>query len=243
MARVHGDDPDAPSEAAIVAARRVFAGYGRYWAEVFWLRPRRVESVAESITTEGLDHFRAALAEGRGVILALPHVGNWEVAGPIAVQEGAELIAVAEQLASDEITEWFVGLRGSLGIDIVLADGSAAVMRTLLEGLRRNAAVALLSDRDLSHRGESVTFFGETTSLPTGAVRLAQATGAPILPVGSYFARAGHRVVVFPPLRIEAATSLAEGTQMVAAALEDVIRRHPEQWHMVQPNWPSDFVG
>lgn len=243
MARVLGDDPDAPSKAAVAAARRVFAGYGRYWAEVFWLRPRRVEAVTEAISTEGLDHFRRALAEGRGVILALPHVGNWEVAGPIAVQEGAELIAVAEQLASEEITEWFVGLRGSLGIDIVLADGSAAVMRTLLEGLRRNAAVALLADRDLSRRGESVTFFGETTSLPTGPVRLAKATGAPILPVGSYFARAGHRVVVFPPLRIEAATSLAEGTQMLAAALEGVIRRHPEQWHMVQPNWPSDFVG
>ncbi|MDH3540433.1 MAG: phosphatidylinositol mannoside acyltransferase [Acidimicrobiia bacterium] len=242
MARVRGEDPDRPSPEAISSARRLFAGYGRYWAEVFWLRPGRVARVHASTTAEGLEYFRAALAEGKGVILALPHCGNWEVAGPVAKAEQAELIAVAEQLGSEEITTWFVALRASLAIDIVLADGTSNVMRALLAGLKRNAAIALLSDRDLSGKGEVVEFFGERTALPTGAVRLAKATGAPILPVGSFFSKTGHAIVVDPPLLVGPDESLNDATQRLAAALEVVIRRHPEQWHMVQPNWPSDLI-
>ena len=241
MARVRGESPDSPSRETEIAARQLFGLYGRYWAEAFWVRPRRVSAIYRRIEVEGIEHLRQALADGKGVVLALPHVGNWEVAGTVAHAEGAELLAVAEKLDDERIVKWFVDLRKALGIDVVLATGSANVMETCTEAIGRNAAVALLADRNLSGRGVPTIFFGEETRLPIGPARLALDTGAPILPVGSYFKRgAGHRVAILPPIVVTPSDDVAGLTAKVADALEDVIRAAPEQWHMVQPNWPSD---
>ena len=241
IARVRGESPDAPSPETDRIARELFGSYGRYWAEAFWIRPRRIAAIYERIEVEGIEHFRRALADGKGVVLALPHVGNWEVAGTVAHAEGAELLAVAEKLDDERIVNWFVDLRKALGIDIVLATGSAKVMETCVAAIGRNAAVALLADRNMSGRGAVVSFFGEDTRLPIGPARLALDTGAPILPVGSYFKeRAGHRIAVLPPVAVTPSDDVASLTAKVAISLEQVIRAAPEQWHMVQPNWPSD---
>lgn len=239
MARVRAEAPDDPSAQAIAGAQAMFVSYGRYWAEAFWIRPRRADAILDRIEVEGIEHFRAALSAGRGVVLALAHVGNWEVAGTVARSEGAELLAVAERLPDPRIVQWFVGLRNALGIDIALADGG--VLEVCRQALERNAAVALLSDRNLSGRGIRMPFFGEETRLPIGPARLALDTGATILPVGSYFqSGAGHRVVISAPVLIEANDDVETLTHKVGRALEVVIQRAPEQWHMVQPNWPSD---
>jgi len=241
MARVLGESPDEPSPQTVRAARVLFTSYGRYWAETFWIRPRRVKAIHRHIEVQGIEHFRAALAAGKGVIFALPHVGNWEVAGTVAAAEGAELLAVAEKLKDDRIVDWFVGLRKALGIDVVLATGRDKVFEVCADGLRRNAAVALLADRNLSGRGVVVSFFGENTRLPVGPARLALETGAPIVPVGSFFQDGrGHRVAMFDPVDVGPDDDVVSVTAKVALALEDVVRQDPAQWHMMQPNWPSD---
>ncbi len=226
--------------------RQVFAGYGRYWGEALWLRPRRKSLVESRTTAEGLDLVREAIREGRGMIFALPHIGNWEFAGPVARELGVELWAVAENLPNQRIREWFVALRNQLDIGIILATGGAAVMRRLEEVVGRNGAVALLCDRDLKRRGVPVRFFGEETTLPAGPVSLSIRTGAPVFPVAAYFtADGGHNIVVKPRLRLEPsedrAAALREGTQQLAEALERLIAAAPSQWHLLQPNWPSDF--
>ena len=241
MARVLGEVPDQPSAQSVDRARSLFESYGRYWAETFWIRPRRVASISKHVEVEGVEHFRNALANGTGVIFALPHVGNWEVAGTVAIAEGAELLAVAEKLKDQRIVDWFVGLRKELGIDVVIATGREKVFETCSDALRRNAAVALLADRNLSGRGVLVSFFGEETRLPVGPARLALETGAPIVPVGSFFQDGrGHRVSIKAPVPVAADDDVASLTKKVGTALEDLIREAPEQWHMVQPNWPSD---
>lgn len=230
------------------AARAVFAGYGRYWAEAFWVRPRRRREIEATTTAEGLDLVREAQREGRGMIFALPHVGNWEFAGPVGESLGLELVAVAENLENRHIRDWFVRLRAEMGIGIVLATGSAQVMRDLEAVLARNGAVALLCDRDLRGRGVPVEFFGETTTLPAGPVSLGLKTGAPVFPVAAYFTpEGGHHVVVRSRLDLPSGQSrseaLRDGTQLLASALEDLIRHDPGQWHLLQPNWPSDRAG
>jgi phosphatidylinositol dimannoside acyltransferase len=225
--------------------RRVFAAYGRYWAETLWVRPRRRGEIEEFITLEGREYLEAAIAGRRGMVLALPHLGNWEFAGPIGDRIGFELVAVAENLANHRVRDWFVDMRRQLGIGIVLATGSGTVMRNLEAVLARNGAVALLCDRDLKGRGVAVEFFGERTTLPAGPVSLALRTGAPLLPAAAYFGPDGtHRVVVRPPIALATDGSrnstLAEGTQQLARELEILIRQAPEQWHLLQPNWPSD---
>lgn len=240
MARVLGDG--APAERA---ARRVFAAYGRYWAEVFWYRPRRFAQVEEKVQIDGLDHLRQAVAAGRPVILTLPHLGNWEMAATAAERAGVRITAVAESLGNPLITEWFLRVRKKLAIDIVLTGQGGSATRKLIEALRAGQTVALLSDRDLTGRGVEVEFFGERTTLPAGPAALAVRTGAAIIPVACYFQDgAGHHAVIEPELEvpIEGSTEerVKETTQRLAGILELQIRRHPEQWHLVQPNWPSD---
>ena len=226
-------------------AKRVFAAYGRYWAETLWIRPRRRKEIEASTTIEGDEWIRAARAEGHGVILALPHMGNWEYAGPVAKRLGLDLVAVAENLDNRRIRDWFVDLRRRMDIDIVLATGGTTVMRALESRLERNGSVALLCDRDLKRRGVPVVFFGEETTLPAGPVTLALRTGAPILPAAAYFGPEGsHRVVVRPPIEVPRAENrtkaLSAGTANLARELEGLILEAPEQWHLLQPNWPSD---
>jgi phosphatidylinositol dimannoside acyltransferase len=245
MAVRHQERVLGEAGSATRSARRVFGYYGRYWAEVFWMRPRRREALLAGTEVANLEQLHGAVALGRGVVLALPHVGNWEAAGLRAAEEGARALAVAEDLGNERIVQWFVDMREMMEIDVVVARKGAKVSRTLLQRLREGGVVALLCDRDLTGRGVPVTFFGEETTLPAGPVALAIRSGAVVLPVATYFAHgAGHSFVVEPPLDIpeegDMEDRVAVGIQRLAEVVERLIRAHPEQWHLVQPNWPSD---
>ncbi len=243
MAERHMARALGTSTGARRTARRMFASYGRYWAEVFWMRPRRFDAIVKHAEVVGLEHVDAARADG--IVLALPHVGNWEAAGAKAVAEGIPVLAVAEALADERIVEWFVDVRRRFGIDVIIAGRGAGVTKALLERLREKRTIALPCDRDLSGDGVPVTFFGEETTLPAGPVALADRTGAHLLVVGCYFKKGrGHRLVVQPRLLIPDGDTpeerVARGTQELAYRLEEAIRAEPEQWHMMVPNWPSD---
>jgi KDO2-lipid IV(A) lauroyltransferase len=242
MRRVLGDVPEA-DEAAEAAMR----SYGRYFAEALWVNGERVADMLSKTTSDGLERVIEARDEGNGMIYALPHMGNWEAAAPVAVHEGIPVVAVAEDLSNKRITTWFTEMRADFGIEIVLATGRIEVMRKLEAAIAANKAVALLSDRDLSRRGVEVEFFGEKTTLPPGPASLAIKTGAPLFPVGTYFREDGHHVVIRPRLSIPEVESRSEQikllTQEMAGELEGLIRRAPDQWHLLQPNWPSDREG
>jgi len=238
LRRVVGEDADVDG-----AARRMFASYGRYWAEVFWARPRRRQAIIDHAVVEGLDHVLAARDSPEGVVFALPHVGNWEAAGAVAVDLGVPVLAVAEGLANKRLVDWFLGIRTALGIEVVLADESPT--RRLVRRLKEGGTVALVCDRDILGSGIEVEFFGEITKMPAGPVALADRTGAVVLPVGAFFAPGrGHRLVVGSPLQISAladrAARVHAGVQALARRLEDIVRQDPEQWHLLVPHWPSD---
>lgn len=235
MVRVGASDPDR-------AAREVFASYGRYWAESFWVRPRRFAHLRATMEIEGLEHLREARDRGHGAILALPHLGNWEACALIAVDLDFPLVAMAERLPNRKITEWFTRQRAMFKIDVVLTGSGPGRRRSLADALLEGRAVALLCDRDLSGRGIEVEFFGERTKLPGGPATLALKTGAPLIPIGVYFGDGpAHRAIIHPPLEYDGETIDARGlTQLLASKFEAVIGVAPSQWHLVQPNWPSD---
>jgi KDO2-lipid IV(A) lauroyltransferase len=239
MRRVLGDEADVRA-----AAKAVMVSYGRYWTEAFWARPRRVAEMRRRTQVEGLDLAIAAHDAGTGMIFALPHLGNWEAAAPVAVLEGIPVVAVAERLANKRITDWFTAMRAGFGIEIILATGGGEVMRQLEAMVGQNKAVALLSDRDLKGRGVEVEFFGEQTTLPPGPATLAVRTGAPLFPVATYFEGEGHRVVITSAIPVPDEGSRAEKvqamTQELAHRMEKLISDAPQQWHLVVPNWPSD---
>lgn len=239
MRRVLGSE-----ERAGPASVAVMESYGRYYAEALWVRPHKVEEMLARTRVEGLDRILHARDEGKGMIYALPHMGNWEAAAPVAVNEGVPVVAVAEDLPNKRITDWFTSMRAGFGIEIVLATGSIEVMRKLEAALSQNKAVALLSDRDLKGRGVEVEFFGEKTTIPPGPATLALRSGAPLFPVACYFDGSGHSIVVRPPIPIPTVEKRADKVRLMsqdlADQMEELIRVDPTQWHLVQPNWPSD---
>ncbi|MGH8926655.1 MAG: phosphatidylinositol mannoside acyltransferase [Acidimicrobiia bacterium] len=232
MSRVLG--PDADLDRAVNA---MFGSYGRYWAETFWVRPGRVAEIDRRLSITGLEHLARAGAAGTGIILVLPHLGNWEPAALSGRRAGIEIAAVAERLPNRRLTDWFVNMRAQYGITII--PHGRASMRHVEEAIKRGAAVALLCDRDLSRRGVKVRFFGEETTLPPGPAALALKTGVPVVTAATYFDGAGHRVHI-EELPVDGTGDVASLTQRIATALEGIIRRAPEQWHLFQPNWPSD---
>lgn len=222
------------------SARRVFMSYGRYWAESFWVRPRRFSSLWSSMTVDGIENLEKAMAAGKGMIVVLPHLGNWEIAALIGLHLDLTVVAVAERLANQRITEWFTHQRSMFGIEIILT-GQGRLGPKLVRAVKDGKAVCLLSDRDISGRGVGVEFFGEETTLPLGPVSIARNAGAPIIPVAIYFKDGpGHHAVIHPPLEFPEGATPTESVQVIAAKLEEMILRDPGQWHLVQPNWPSD---
>ena len=238
MARRHMRRVLGPKGDTRRRTRQVFKSYGRYWAETLWVRPRRIPEVDATLEIIGLEHLRDAAHSGKGAIIAVPHLGNWEPAALSGQRAGIEILAVAENLRNRRLTNWFTSLRNQFGITIVLAGRGS--MRGIEEGIARGAAVCLLCDRDLSGRGVRTEFFGEETTLPAGPATLALRTGAPLLLGASYFTSRGHQLVL-QRLEIPAdANDVAAVTQLIARGLEQLIRKAPEQWHLLQPNWPSD---
>ena len=244
MARRHMDRVLSNGADTDAAAREIMRSYGRYYAEALWARADRVDGMLGATEVEGVENIIAARDAGTGAIFALPHMGNWEAAAPVSVRVGVPVVAVAEVLPNQRITDWFTKMRSEFGIEIVLATGRVEVMRRLEEAIAENKAVALLSDRDLRGKGIAVEFFGERTTMPPGPATLAIRTGAPLLPVGCYFSDGGYKVVVKPPLEVPTTGSkpeqVAKLTQDLAGQLEVLISQAPMQWHLVQPNWPSD---
>lgn len=243
MRRVMGP---GPSEAEITAAgREMFASYGRYWAEVFWFRPRRKGWVVGQAHATGLDAVYATQQAGRGVVMVAPHMGNWEVAGAVAESLNLRVLSVAEDLPNRRITDWFIRTRAAFGIDI-LVHGRGSTMTTLTAALKRGQVVALVADRDVNGRGVSVEFFGEMTTMPAGPFSLVELTGAALFPVGAYFDGPGYLFEVHPELPIPDASERSErirlGTQALAREFERIIRAKPTDWHLFQPNWPSDVA-
>jgi lauroyl/myristoyl acyltransferase len=225
-------------------SRRTFDSYARYWCDGARL-PYETEAGVRSrwFLQEGHEHLRAAMALGKGIVMALPHVGSWEWGGYWLALEGMPMTAVVERLEPEELFEWFVGQREAMGLTAVpLGEGSGTA---LLRALKANQVAGLVSDRDMVGNGVKVEFFGETTTLPAGAATLALRTGAPLLPVVVYSGPGNwHTGIVHAPLDTARRGSLREDiarvTQDLATTFEHDIRCHPEQWHLFQPNWPSD---
>ncbi len=226
---------------------RAFGSYARYYLESFRLPDTDVAVIDREFAYSGVDAIHANTGPGTdGAILALPHLGTWEWAAHwLAQVADVEVTAVVERLEPPEVFEWFVGLRSSLGMEI-LALGPD-VGRAVMSALKRGRLVCLLSDRDLTGTGVAVEFFGERTTLPAGPATLAMRLGVPLIPAAVYWRDHSRFGLARPPLdtarRGRLRDDVARVTQALAGEFEALIRVAPEQWHLLSPNWPSDYAA
>ncbi len=235
----------ADDESLEAATRRAFYYYVYYWMEAFRLPAVPPLQFAERMDVEGIENLHDGLDQGRGVILALPHLGSWDYAGAWMASIGYPMTVVAEPLEPPQLFDWFVDLRSRLGMKVVPLGPQAAP--AVLGSLKENLVVGLLADRDILGNGIEVDFMGERTTLPAGPAALALRSGAALLPTAVYtLPHGGHLSVVLPPLSLERTgrfrDDLTRITQELADQLAALIRRAPEQWHMFQPDWPADRI-
>jgi KDO2-lipid IV(A) lauroyltransferase len=227
------------------AVDEVFANYARYWHEFFRLPTMTRQEILDSLDLEGAEHLDAARAAGRGAILALPHLGNWDLAGANLAARGYPVVAVAERVEPPALFEWFLAARRRIGIEVIpLGPESAA---EVTRALAANRIVCLVADRDIAGGGIPVEFFGETTTVPGGPALLALRTGAALLPGSVYIAGSGYVGRIGAPIPAVRQGRLRDDvtrvTTEVVRHLEVAIRERPEQCLLMQPNWPSDRVG
>ena len=240
LARVIGTTPAGVPDALIRAS---VASYARYWREAFRLPTMNQAALAERLDRVfiGAEKFDAALVGGRGAVMALPHSGNWDMAGVWLAQKYGTFTTVAERLKPESLYDRFIAYRESLGFEVLpLTGGNRPPMEVLAERLEANRFVCLMADRDLTRSGVQVDFFGEPTRLPAGPARLALETGAPLHPAHVYYD--GDDCVV----QIDDALDTSSGdvgviTQALADRFAVNIAAHPQDWHMLQPQWLADL--
>lgn len=243
LRRVVGPDlAEAEFEELVKAGVR---SYARYWMEAFRLPSLSRERAVATLDMDGEQILKDAHAAGKGVIVALPHAGNWDHAGAWACYEGMPLTTVAERLKPEDLYRRFVAYRESLGMEILpLSGGDRPALDVLADRLTAGGLVVLLADRDLSSRGIQVDFFGGRTRMPGGPALLALRTGAPLLVASLWFDGDRSRVKVEGPLPVPTegtrTEQIAALTQAVADRLAAGIAAHPEDWHMLQRLWLDD---
>jgi KDO2-lipid IV(A) lauroyltransferase len=239
QARVLGRPPD--SDAVRAAVREAFHLYGRYWYETFRARVMTPEEVNKRFLCDGLENVDRALEAGRGAILALPHMGNWDVAGHWFGANGYRIAAVAEELKPPRLYELFRRHREELGMRIIGLARDGHVGQQLKQLLSENWMVALVADRDLSGRGIEVEMFGARRSVPAGPALLSLSAGAPLLVCPVYTRSDGWEVRIGEPLEIERTGVMREDvaalSRLMAERFERAIAAEPTDWHMFQPAW------
>ena len=241
LARVAGLPVSAPASRAL--CRRGLRSYARYWRQMFALDPKQAGQIDALLRVEGREHLDAALAEGRGVVLAATHSGNWDVVGAWCARTYGEATAVAERLRPEALFDAFVRARSAFGIEILPHQGGPRpVSQVLQERLRAGGLIGLVCDRDLSRRGVEVQFLGATARMAAGPAALARNTGAALVPVGIW--HEGERTVfhIHPALSIAADDDVETITQRIADVFAADIVRHPEDWHMLQRVWVDGMV-
>ena len=237
--------PDAGPDTLDALVREGMRSYARYWCEAFRLPAMDGASVLARMDPHvtGIAPLFEALEQGRGVVAALPHSGNWDLAGLWFVATQARLgrparfTTVVERLHPESLFRRFVAYREGLGFEVLAAGDGAEVYRTLTRRLRDGGLVCLVADRDLTASGIEVTFFGEPARLPAGPARLAAATGALLLPAFPHFTPDGWGVRLGDAIPVAERASrddVAKATQALADAFAELIATAPQDWHMLQ---------
>ncbi len=240
MRQVLGPDGDSREVKRLTQA--VFANYARYMVDLVRLPSMDPSELVEGVTVVGWERLEAAFAAGRGVVVATGHVGSWDLAGAFVVARGLPVSVIVETLKPARWNERVQRIREHVGMRAIPMESG---VRDMLAVLRRKEALAVLVDRPLAGDGVPVTFFGRTTHVPGGAATLALRAGATLLPAALIRDPDGRGYVahIGEPISTQAggrsAADIQELTQRVMSWLEDLIRRHPDQWYMFRQMWPA----
>jgi phosphatidylinositol dimannoside acyltransferase len=244
LSRVTGRAVGSPGlEKLVIEAYR---SYARYWLETFRLVRETPEFFLERFQVFHQERLDEVLARGKGAVVVVSHLGNWDAGGAWVAASGRRLVTVAEVLRPRKMFDFFAAHRARLGMTIFPAE--AGVTRKLIAEVESGAIVAIVGDRDLAGKGPEVELFGEPTTLPAGPAFVALRSRVPLMVAGVYGVRRpdGRRgweahigeIIELP--EVEAPDAIAQLTRRIAGQLEYFIAQRPEEWHVFQPFWTAD---
>jgi KDO2-lipid IV(A) lauroyltransferase len=247
LVRVVGGDPADPAIREL--SRDGMRSYFRYWMEAFRLPSMDRDRILSETRAIDAEFIFDNIDKGRGAVMALPHMGNWDLAGAWLVHKGYPFTTVVERLRPESLFERFVAYRQSLGMEVLpltsKGGGSAMAFGTLAKRLREGRPVCLPAERDLTSSGVEVDFFGAKTRMVAGPALLAIQTGAALLPAVLWFEGKGWGIRIYEEIPVPAEGTrqekVAAMTQSLASVFEKGIAEHPEDWHMLQRLWLDDL--
>ena len=236
-----GLDPKALND----LTREGMRSYLRYWCDTFRFPSWSKESILATTLTENENFLRDPVTQGRGVIVSLPHAGNWDHAGAYFCATGIPLTTVAEHLDPEKLFNKFLEYRQAIGMEVL--DLNSRSIAVLAQRLRQGKLVALVADRDLTKSGVPVSFAGFPAKMPAGPALLSIQTGAPLITAYVKYEKTGIRIIFEGEVAIPASGSTAKKTaqmtQIVADRFAAQIKASPADWHMLQRIWvDGDYV-
>ena len=228
-------------EEILRVAKESFANHGRGLAELFRFPLLDSEGLLALVQLEGLEHFQAAEAQGKGVLVLSAHLGNFDLMAPLLAAKGYPAALVSKLPAVRSASRWWLGTRENKGVRIFAGEGT---LKDTLRCLREGGSVGFVLDQSAVHRdGLFVPFFGRPASTLSTLAVLARRTGSPIIPIHIFREGGGHRMIIEPPLNAQPQpdkeADILERTKSYARWTEKVIRRHPEQWTWLHNRWKT----
>jgi KDO2-lipid IV(A) lauroyltransferase len=249
LARITGEPAESPRVQRLVLD--AYRSYARYWLETFSLVLRDRDFFLERVYCPSQDNIDKVLARGKGAVVVVGHLGNWDAAGAWVGARGNRLVTIAEVLKPRRMFDFFVEHRARLGMKIYPAQ--AGVTDDIVREVEGGAVVAILGDRDLKGTGPEVSLFGEKVTLPGGPASIALRAGVPVMVAGVWgMKRAdgtpGWEAEISAPIELPddydpaniTREQIVELTRRYAPVLEELIARRPEEWHVFQPFWAAD---
>lgn len=237
--------PEAGPEELDELVRQALRSYARYWKETFRLPAMNTKTIMARVRDHvvGQDVIEAGLERGNGVVIALPHTGNFDVSGIWVAQTFGGFTTVAERLKPESLYKRFLAYRESLGFEVLpLTGAGTSPYRTMVERLKQNRIICLVADRDLTKMGVPVKFFGEETRMPAGPARLAATTGATLMVIDNLFVgEDGWGMRFHSPQLVDSRADAPAAVQSLADIYADDIAAHPQDWHMLQKLWVADL--
>jgi KDO2-lipid IV(A) lauroyltransferase len=235
---VLGEEADKARMQRTVQA--VFRNTAKNYVDLVRLPRLKLSDLEKTVTIHGLHHFEEALSKGKGVILATVHLGNFELGAQMIGSPSIKPRILVEPLQPAAVFRHVTSLRKSQGLIPLPADLGG--LKESVQALRCGEVVVVVCDRDIKGNGLRIEFFGEETTLPSGAVALALRTGAAIIPIFSVRGANGRFNLHFEePLSLVNAESrqmcVKANLERLIAIIERYIRQYPEQWAVLEPVW------